>query len=217
MQSAAGAPHCLPNFGWEWHQAFTIDENYMDLAILTSRNSTCLEGHMGCTLVQHVPHDAHQRTKTLTDKHKPIICAINSPMFKAYSSDCHAEANAVAECAKRGIKAEGLCCYVSKIPCENCFKLLSSAGIRRIVAPQSGFPEKIAQVAEKVGITYVQVRDSPEREERRDRIARPHMDYDRVRALREERKVLAGERKKTKREQKMIAQSNREGEIGIGL
>ncbi len=44
----------------------------------------------------------------------------------------HAEMNAVTDCARRGISCDGATAYVNKQPCDNCFKLLKSAGITDI-------------------------------------------------------------------------------------
>ncbi|MEX0322831.1 MAG: cytidine/deoxycytidylate deaminase family protein [Puniceicoccaceae bacterium] len=44
----------------------------------------------------------------------------------------HAEQNAIADAARRGISLEGATAYISHFPCINCAKLLASAGIQHI-------------------------------------------------------------------------------------
>jgi len=46
----------------------------------------------------------------------------------------HAEANAVAQAARRGVAIEGATAYVTMAPCDACAKLLVSAGICRVVS-----------------------------------------------------------------------------------
>jgi dCMP deaminase len=46
----------------------------------------------------------------------------------------HAEANAIAQAAKRGISCDGGTIYCQMEPCIDCCKLLINAGIKRVVA-----------------------------------------------------------------------------------
>jgi dCMP deaminase len=44
----------------------------------------------------------------------------------------HAEQNAVADAAKRGVSLQGTVCYVTHFPCVNCAKILAAAGITEV-------------------------------------------------------------------------------------
>ena len=44
----------------------------------------------------------------------------------------HAEQNAIADAARRGVSLLGATAYISHFPCINCTKLLASSGIRVI-------------------------------------------------------------------------------------
>ena len=44
----------------------------------------------------------------------------------------HAEQNAIADCAKRGVSCKGATAYITHYPCVNCMKILCAAGIREI-------------------------------------------------------------------------------------
>jgi dCMP deaminase len=46
----------------------------------------------------------------------------------------HAEANAVAQAARRGLALDGATAYINMAPCDACAKLLVSAGIERVVS-----------------------------------------------------------------------------------
>jgi len=46
----------------------------------------------------------------------------------------HAEANAVAQAARRGIALDRATAYITMAPCESCAKLLVSSGIERVVS-----------------------------------------------------------------------------------
>lgn len=45
---------------------------------------------------------------------------------------CHAEANAIFNAARTGVKVEGASIYVTKFPCLNCCNAIIQAGISRI-------------------------------------------------------------------------------------
>lgn len=49
-----------------------------------------------------------------------------------YKLTCHAEANAVASAAARGVVIAGGICYTTGYPCSSCAVLLVQAGIRQI-------------------------------------------------------------------------------------
>ena len=183
----------LNRYGWTWDAATSVDENYLDLAYLIARNSTCKDGHMGCVVVADVPR-GQGRELPGAQMGEVELCTINSSLFGAYRSDCHAEANAVAESAARGVVLRGRSCYVTRAPCVACYKLLASAGVGRIVAPQPiDSPDCVAS-ARALGIECVSVRDSPARSERREALGQSHEDMGRIQALREERKRLRAER-----------------------
>ncbi len=184
--------------GWTWTDQNTIDDNYMDLALLVARSSVCVQGNMGCALVTNVDDDAGRRTRRADDRHQPVVIAINAPIFGSLNSDCHAEANAIAECAAEGAATRGLCCYVSRIPCSECYKLLARAGISRVVSLQRGFEGKVAASAAEYGISYVQLADTPAREAWRDARAAAFTNRAEVAELREIRKRLRKEHQAAK-------------------
>jgi deoxycytidylate deaminase len=181
----------LNRYGWQWCVDESTDANYMDLAYLVARNATAKDGHMGCVLVSSVNTGS---SASETQQGEVVLCTINSSLFGAHRSDCHAEANAVAECARRGRPVQGLSCYVTRAPCNACYKLLASAGIGRIVAPQPLDSADCVASAAALGIENVALRDSERREARRRGLGTSNEDMERVRALREERKRLRKEK-----------------------
>ena len=162
----------LNRYGWVWHAENTVDENYMDLAYLIARNSTCKDGHMGCVVVRGLEKGqggdcAPEAVGTIR------LCVINTPLFGAHRSDCHAEANAVSECARRGESFLGLSCFVTRSPCVACYKLLAAAGVRRIVSPQRFDSSDCAASAAALGIEVCVVLDTPARASFRELLVQP--------------------------------------------
>ena len=67
----------------------------------------------------------------------------------------HAEANAILQAARNGVRIEGADIYTTASPCWPCFKLIANAGIGRIVYGEFYRDERIFEVARKVGISLV--------------------------------------------------------------
>jgi dCMP deaminase len=59
----------------------------------------------------------------------PEICNPDEPCTRTV----HAEANAIAFAAKKGIETEGATLYTTASPCNDCAKLLINAGIKRVI------------------------------------------------------------------------------------
>jgi dCMP deaminase len=148
----------LRTYGWTYRNGLSADVNYMDLASLLSRNSKCFGGHMGCVLVKKTENAGCSSI---------VAMAINTPLFSSNSSDAHAEVNAIASCARRGISTAGSTAYITMPPCINCFILLQAAGVSRIVTRHPCKVVRIVDVAAEQGIELASVPDDPESEARR--------------------------------------------------
>ncbi len=107
------------------------DDYFMATALLLSSRSSCERLHVGCLMVSSGPHPNR------------IIAAGYNGFLPGAPHDSkvrdgheqatvHAEQNAVADAAKRGITLQGAVCYVTHFPCVNCAKILASAGIAEI-------------------------------------------------------------------------------------
>ena len=57
-----------------------------------------------------------------------------------YDLICHAEINAIVQCARHGVSSVGTTIYTPFFPCNTCTLAILQAGIRRVVAwaPQDG-------------------------------------------------------------------------------
>jgi len=67
----------------------------------------------------------------------------------------HAEANAIVQAARNGMRIEGASIYVTASPCWGCFRLIANAGIVKIVFGEFYRDEKIFDVSQKLGIELV--------------------------------------------------------------
>jgi dCMP deaminase len=64
----------------------------------------------------------------------------------------HAEANAIAQAARNGVRLDGGGIYVSASPCFGCFKLIANSGLSRIVFGEFYRDERIFKLSEQLKI-----------------------------------------------------------------
>ncbi len=67
----------------------------------------------------------------------------------------HAEANALVQAARNGVRIEGASIYVTASPCWGCFRLIANGGIVRIVFGEFYRDNKIFEFSQKLGIELV--------------------------------------------------------------
>jgi len=67
----------------------------------------------------------------------------------------HAEANAIVQAARNGVRLEAADIYVTASPCWNCFKLIANSGLKRIVFDEFYRDERIFDFSRELGIELV--------------------------------------------------------------
>jgi len=67
----------------------------------------------------------------------------------------HAEANAIAQAARHGVRIEGASIYVTASPCWGCFRLIVNSGIAKIGFGEFYRDQRIFEVANRLGIELV--------------------------------------------------------------
>ena len=103
------------------------EEYFSSLTHLTAQRSPCQRLQVGCILVNdnriiaqgyngYLPGAEHEQK--LRDGHE--------------MATVHAEQNAIADCAKRGVSCAGATAYITHYPCINCMKILCASGISQI-------------------------------------------------------------------------------------
>ncbi|HEX4826579.1 MAG TPA: deaminase, partial [Candidatus Polarisedimenticolaceae bacterium] len=72
----------------------------------------------------------------------------------------HAEANAIIQAAKNGVRIEGAEIYTTASPCWNCFKLIANAGIRTIYYGEFYRDTRSVEIASRLGIDLIDLSQS---------------------------------------------------------
>lgn len=107
------------------------DEYFMSAALLISLRSACDRLQVGCVLVT----GGEQSNRIVAAGYNgflPGAAHISHVRDGHELATVHAEQNAIADAARRGIPLAGSTAYISHFPCINCTKLLASSGIRLI-------------------------------------------------------------------------------------
>ena len=109
----------------------TWDEYFMATALLMASRSACGRLHVGCVLVSGGEH----RNRIVAAGYNGFLPGTphQSRVRDGHEqATVHAEQNAIADAARRGVSVSGSTAYVSHFPCVNCAKMLAAAGVRTI-------------------------------------------------------------------------------------
>lgn len=100
----------------------------MAAATLVGSRSACERLHVGCVIVSAGKHP-NRLVAAGYNGFLPGTPHLSRVRDGHEQATVHAEQNAVADAAKRGVSLEGATAYVTHFPCINCAKILASAGI----------------------------------------------------------------------------------------
>jgi dCMP deaminase len=70
----------------------------------------------------------------------------------------HAEANAIAQAARNGVRIDAGSIYVTASPCWACFRLIANGGITRIAFGEFYRDQRVYEYSERLGIELVDLR-----------------------------------------------------------
>ncbi|MCX7896107.1 MAG: dCMP deaminase family protein, partial [Thermoanaerobaculum sp.] len=132
------------------------DRYFMNLAREAATRSTCPRKAVGAVLVRDravLATGYNGSIRGLAHCTEAGCLVVNGHCVRTV----HAEANALIQAARHGVRIEGADCYVTASPCWECFKLLANAGIRRIVFAEFYRDERIWEFARQAGIELVEL------------------------------------------------------------
>ena len=130
------------------------DEYFMGIARQVASRATCDRKHVGALLVR-------DRTILSTGyngsiRGLPHCDEVGHMMENGHCvATVHAEANAIIQAAKNGVRIDGATMYTSASPCWSCFKLIANGGCVRIVYGEFYRDSRLFQFAEQLGIELV--------------------------------------------------------------
>ncbi len=130
------------------------DEYFMAIALQVATRSTCDRKHVGAVIVR-------DRTILSTGYNGSIRGLEHCDEVGHMMDDghcvrtVHAEANAIVQAARNGVRIAGGSIYVTASPCWNCFKLIANAGIVRICFGEFYRDERIFEFAQRLDMELV--------------------------------------------------------------
>jgi dCMP deaminase len=130
------------------------DEYFMEIARQVASRATCDRKHVGAVLVRDRIILSTGYNGSI--RGMPHCDEVGHLMENGHCvATVHAEANAVLQAARTGVRIEGSALYTTASPCWPCFKLVANAGILRIVYGEFYRDPRIFDVAAKLSIELV--------------------------------------------------------------
>jgi len=103
------------------------DEYFKEIVSVTKNRSPCERLQVGCLLVKDNRIISQGYNGFLPGCPHESIVRDNHEM-----ATVHAEQNAIADCAKRGVSCNESIAYITHYPCIHCCRLLLASGIKEI-------------------------------------------------------------------------------------
>jgi len=127
------------------------DQYFMEIAAQVATRATCDRKHVGALLVRDRIILSTGYNGSI--RGMPHCDEVGHLMENGHCvATVHAEANAVLQAARTGVRIEGATLYTTASPCWPCFKLVANAGIVRIVYGEFYRDQRIFDVASRLGI-----------------------------------------------------------------
>lgn len=135
------------------------DHYFMDIAKQVATRATCARRHVGAVLV---------RDKTILStgyngsiRGLPHCDDVGHMMENGHCvATVHAEANAIIQAAKNGVRIDRATIYTTASPCWPCFKLIANSGCTRIVYGEFYRDPRIFEYASLLEIELVGLGDA---------------------------------------------------------
>lgn len=103
------------------------DEYFKKILLVTKSRSACERLQVGCLLVKNNRIISQGYNGFLPSLPHESIIRNNHEQ-----ATVHAEQNAIADCAKRGVSCDGCTAYITHYPCIICTRILLASGIKEI-------------------------------------------------------------------------------------
>jgi len=130
------------------------DRYFMNLAVQAATRSTCPRKAVGAVVVRDkaVLATGYNGSIRGLEHCFEVGCLMDNDHCVR---TVHAEANAILQAARHGMRIEGADIYVTSSPCWDCFKLIANAGIGRVLYGEFYRDERIQTFAQQAGIELV--------------------------------------------------------------
>ena len=127
---------------------------FMNIAKEVGTRSTCNRKHVGAVIVRG-------KTILATGYNGSIrgLAHCDGAGHEMDNTHCvrtiHAEANAIVQSARHGVRIEDSEIYITASPCYDCFKMIANVGIRKIYFGEFYRDERIMEHAKELDIELI--------------------------------------------------------------
>ena len=127
---------------------------FMNIAKEVGTRSTCNRKHVGAVIVRG-------KTILATGYNGSIsgLAHCDEAGHEIDNTHCvrtiHAEANAIVQSARHGVRIEDSEIYITASPCYDCFKMIANVGIRKIYFGEFYRDERIMEHAKELNIELI--------------------------------------------------------------
>ncbi len=127
---------------------------FMNIAKEVTTRSTCDRKHVGAVIVRDKNILSTGYNGSI--KGLPHCDEAGHEMVDGHCiRTTHAEANAIAQAAKNGVRVGDAEIFVTASPCYNCFKIIANSGIKTIYYDEFYRDERVLEQAKEAGIELV--------------------------------------------------------------
>jgi len=127
---------------------------FMNIAQEVATRSTCDRKHVGAVIVRGKTILSTGYNGSVRGMHH--CDEIGHEMKNGHCvRTIHAEANAVVQSARNGVRIDEAEIYVTASPCYDCFKMIANAGIASIYYSEFYRDTRITSLAEQIGIELI--------------------------------------------------------------
>ncbi|MBI5488110.1 MAG: dCMP deaminase family protein [Deltaproteobacteria bacterium] len=135
------------------------DRYFMNIAHEAKRRSTCDRKNVGAVVVRDRMILSTGYNGSI--RGLPHCDEIGHMMEGGHCvATIHAEANAILQAARNGIRIDEATLYTTASPCWNCFKLCANAGITTIVYDEFYREERIFRIAKRLGLRILSLEEA---------------------------------------------------------
>ncbi|MDP7484283.1 MAG: dCMP deaminase family protein [Candidatus Marinimicrobia bacterium] len=133
------------------------EEYFMNIAGEVATRSTCDRKHIGAVIVR-------DKNILATGYNGSIrgLAHCSDAGHEMENDHCvrtiHAEANAIVQAARNGVRIKNSEIYVTASPCYDCFKMIANAGITAIYYAEFYRDDRIKEHAAELGINLIHLK-----------------------------------------------------------
>lgn len=140
-----------------------IDAEFMEEAFSESEKSSDWWRHVGCVVVTKTGKKVFGHNHHMPHEHTPYIegdvrSNFNPGERNDLGTAIHAEGLAISTAARNGVSLDSAILYVTTFPCQNCARLIVTAGIKKVLYRNGYSVQDAERIFNDAGVEIVLVK-----------------------------------------------------------